>query len=95
MAFSSSSYDNLQVDWVEPKDCIVNRYFVSYRLTNKDQCLPIEGDVLQENSTATSILIQGLEAYSSYEVSVSAIADGGEGEIETGSGITSGTGNSI
>ena len=55
----------------------------------------MEDDVRQETTTDTSILLQGLEAYSTYEVSVSAINDGGEVEIETGSGIRSESGRHI
>ena len=95
LAFNSPLYDNLLTDWIGPEDCVVNSYIVSYQLTNQDQCLPIEGDLTQETTTDTSILLQRLEAYSTYEVSVSAINDGGEGEIETGSGITSESGRHI
>ena len=69
LAFNSPLYDNLLIDWIGPEDCIVNRYIVSYRLTNQDQCLPIEDDVTQETTTDTNVLLQGLEAYSTYEVS--------------------------
>ena len=95
MVFNSPLYDSLQVYWIEPEDCIVNTYLVSYRLTNLDQCLPMESDLTQETTTDANILLQGLEAYSTYEVSVLAINDGGEGEIETGNGITSASGRHI
>ena len=92
IALSSRSYDNIQVDWVEPEDCEVDGYMVTYQLINQDQCLPVEGDVLQEGTTDTRILLRALEAYSTYEVGVLAIADSIEGEIETASGITSESG---
>ena len=95
MTISSTSYENLLIDWTGPEDCTVKRYLISYRLTRQDQCLPVEGDLKQETTTDTSILLQGLEAYSTYEILVLAINDGGEGEIKTENGITNESGRRI
>ncbi|XP_072050190.1 uncharacterized protein [Amphiura filiformis] len=91
MSVISTSSEILQVTWTHPSTCVITDYVVSHRLTLRDQCLPEKGQWINETTEATSVDIDGLEAYSTYEIAVSATFDGVSGEPEITNGITNET----
>ena len=84
--------DELFVNW-NSTPC-VEYYTVQYKLTNFDQCdQQTRPEIPFWEGSDTSIVINGLEAFSTYEVSVFSINYLGYGGISKQFGITSVSGN--
>ncbi|XP_072050189.1 tyrosine-protein phosphatase Lar-like [Amphiura filiformis] len=91
LSITSTSSEILQVTWTEPSGCIFTEYVVSHRLTHRDQCHPEQGQPMDERTLETSVNIDGLDAYSTYEIAVYATSGGNSAEPEIDNGITADT----
>ena len=89
-----SQSDSLDVSWVVPiGPCLPDDYTVQYQLTNLEQCDKSGGNKTTFGTiTGTSVMITGLEAFSTYDVFVLANNDAGYSEIGS-SGSTDSKGN--
>ena len=78
-----SQSDRLDASWVVPiGPCLPDDYTVQYQLTNLEQCDKSGGNKRTfQTITATSVIITGLEAFSTYDVLVLANNDAGHSEI--------------
>ncbi|XP_038066629.1 receptor-type tyrosine-protein phosphatase delta-like [Patiria miniata] len=79
-----SGHDELNVQWkasTKPDNsCPVTDYLVTYELINLEQCQEMQGNSQTRNTSTTAISIQGLKAYSKYNVTVTPRNEAGLGQ---------------
>ena len=88
---SRPSPSELQVTWQETTEnnCRETRYHIQYKLLNQDQCLDIEEEhtgwtgSFYVFGTKTYATLQQLLPFSTYDVSVSAVNDEGQGVLSS------------
>ena len=88
LVISSPSPESLHVTWVGPSNCQVTDYIVVHELTVFDQCRQMSDQPQSSYTSALSITIDCLEAFSTYKVAVAGRLDGVEGEPRDGVGTT-------
>ena len=94
LTISRIRHDQLRVSWTSPgtnpdNPCLAADYLVTYELINLEQCQEVDhAGVLSLNTTDTSVIIEGLEAYSTYRVNVTSRNEAGFGSSKTRSKIT-------
>ncbi|XP_072048352.1 receptor-type tyrosine-protein phosphatase kappa-like [Amphiura filiformis] len=77
----SSHADSLHVSWDAPHPPCAVEYKIEYQLVNSDQCDDTGGSKITfQTITGTAITINGLQAYSTYRVFVSAINSKGSSD---------------
>ncbi|XP_033636805.1 neogenin-like [Asterias rubens] len=95
LTISRIQHDRLRVSWTAPHGtnpdtpCLATDYLVTYELINLEQCQEVnDAGVSSLNTTDTSVIIEGLEAYSTYRVIVTSRNEAGNGTATTRSKIT-------
>ncbi|XP_071799478.1 receptor-type tyrosine-protein phosphatase F-like [Asterias amurensis] len=95
LSISRIQHDQLQVSWAAPgtdpgNPCLATDYLVTYELINLEQCQEVDhAGISSLNTSDTSVIIEGLKAYSTYRVNVISINEAGNGTATTKSKITS------
>ncbi|XP_071800019.1 protein sidekick-2-like [Asterias amurensis] len=95
LTISRIQHDRLRVSWTAPPGtnpdtpCLATDYLVTYELINLEQCQVVnDAGVSSLNTTDTSVIIEGLKAYSKYRVYVTPRNEAGNGTATTRSKIT-------
>ncbi|XP_071800009.1 protein sidekick-2-like [Asterias amurensis] len=93
LTFNHIQHDQLGVTWIAPANrdnpCLAIDYLVTYELINLEQCQKVDhAGILSLNTSDTSVIIEGLEAYSTYRVNVTSRNEAGFGSSKARSKIT-------
>ena len=94
LTFRRIQHDQLRVAWRAPgtnpnNPCLATDYLVTYELINLEQCQEVnDAGVSLLNTTDTSVIIEGLEAYSTYNINVTSRNEAGFGSSKARSKIT-------
>ena len=94
LTISRIRHDQLRMAWGAPgtnsdNPCLATDYLVTYELINLEQCQEVDdAGVSSLNTTDTSVIIEGLKAYSKYRVYVTPRNEAGNGTATTSSKIT-------
>ncbi|XP_071799479.1 receptor-type tyrosine-protein phosphatase F-like [Asterias amurensis] len=94
LTISRIQHDQLRVEWRVPgtnpdTPCLATDYLVTYELTNLEQCQEVDhAGISSLNTSDTSVIIEGLKAYSKYRVNVISRNEAGNGTATAKSKIT-------
>ncbi|XP_038068353.1 neogenin-like [Patiria miniata] len=84
LSFTVFRYGQLNVKWkasTNPDNsCRATDFLVTYELTNLEQCQEMQGNIKTRSTSRTAISIQGLKAYSTYNVTVTPRNEAGLGQ---------------
>ncbi|XP_038066631.1 uncharacterized protein LOC119736688 [Patiria miniata] len=84
LSIKAVRHEQLNVNWKASTNrdtsCPATEYLVTYELINLEQCQEMQGNIQTRNTSTTAISLQGLKAYSKYNVTVTPRNEAGLGQ---------------